>query len=68
MNEYIQQQGQQNAGFGGWGEYFGGHRFRQQAEDYFSQSDVYQIDMESMGQFYRRSDVVIILFYKSNQQ
>ncbi|KAL4466992.1 hypothetical protein ABPG74_010589 [Tetrahymena malaccensis] len=58
-------------GGGGFHQQFnfgGGQQQQQQNRDLFSQSDVYEIEMGSLSKFFRRQEVWVILFYKSNQQ
>lgn len=40
---------------------------KQQKEDVFDSSDVYEIDMGSLSRFLRRQEVWIIFFYKKDQ-
>ena len=69
--------------FGGGGQRFhfnmggGGHQHHQQFhhqqqqdqhEDFWAQSDVIQLTMDSLSSFYRRNEVWLILFYKSNDR
>lgn len=59
---------------GGHGQRFhfqhGGHHHPQEEphEDFWAQSDVFQITMENLSAFYRRNEVWLILFYKSNDK
>lgn len=40
----------------------------EQREDFFSGTDVKIIDFNSMDEFFRRKQVWVILFYKSNER
>ena len=61
-------------GGGGGGFHFnfggGGQQQQQQQknENFFDNSDVYEINLGSLSKFYRRTDVWIIFFYKPDQQ
>ena len=37
-------------------------------EDLFKGTDVLQLNLDTIHQFYRRNQVFVMLFYKSNQQ
>lgn len=39
-----------------------------QAQDLFGGTDVLQLNLETIHSFYRRNQVWVVLFYKSNQQ
>ena len=43
-------------------------RHEEPHEDFWQQSDVIQLSMESLSSFYRRNEVWIIFFYKSNDK
>lgn len=59
---------------GGGGGHFGHQQhhhqqhMEQQPEDFWQQSDVIQLSMNNLASFYRRNEVWLILFYKSNNR
>ena len=59
-------------GGGGGGFHFGQgggqHQREQKQENFFDNTDVYEINLGSLSKFYRRTDVWIIFFYKQDQK
>jgi len=54
--------------FGGGFQQGGHHQQQEQHEDFWSNSDVLELTMGEIAKYYRRNEVWMILFYKSNEK